>query len=104
MQLARTALQRDLRTACVAFLRATAWGLRGITRQICLAEMAMPTVVMTTVLATEFDAEPGYVTSMVLMTTLQRGDRDAVAEDSSLMLWEGSQPYQRQDVTSRSVP
>jgi predicted permease len=82
MQLARTTLQRDLRSVCVAsfvalvvsagmaFLLAAVWGLQGLSRQVCIVETAMPTAVMTTVLATEFDAEPGFVTSTVLLTTL----------------------------------
>jgi len=82
MQLARTSLRRDVRLAAVAsFLALVAsaglgfalsglWRLEGLTRQVCILQPATPTAVTTTVLATEFDTEPGFVTSVVLMTTL----------------------------------
>jgi len=82
MQLARTSLQRDLRltglatfmalvvSAGLAFVFARVWGLQGLSRQVCILETAMPTAVMTTALATEYDADPGFVTNVVLMTTL----------------------------------
>jgi predicted permease len=82
MQLARTSLRRDLRLAAVAsFLALVAsaglsfplsglWRLQGLMRKVCIVETATPTAVTTTVLATEFDTEPGFVTSVVLMTTL----------------------------------
>jgi predicted permease len=38
--------------------------------QAVVLEAAMPTAVLTTILATEFDAEPTFVTTVVLVTTL----------------------------------
>lgn len=45
-------------------------GLEGAARQAGVAESAMPTAVMATVLATEFDAEPAFATAVVTTTTL----------------------------------
>jgi len=82
MQLARTSLGRELRvtviasllvlmaSAGVAFGVAALWRLQGLTRQVCILETATPTAVTSTVLATEFDADPGFVTSVVFVTTL----------------------------------
>ncbi len=82
MQLARTSLGRELRltviasvlalmaSAGVAFGVAALWGLQGLTRQVCILETATPTAVTSTVLATEFDADPGFVTGVVFLTTL----------------------------------
>ncbi len=45
-------------------------GLNGPAYQAVVLESAMPAAVMTTVLATEFDTEPAFVTTVVLVTTL----------------------------------
>jgi predicted permease len=39
-------------------------------KQAVILEAAMPAAVLTTILATEFDAEPTFVTTVVLVTTL----------------------------------
>ena len=46
--------------------------LQGLTCQVCILENATPTAVTSTVLATEFDAGPGFVTSVVFATTSAR--------------------------------
>jgi hypothetical protein len=50
----------------------TAWilGLPELTRNIVVAESAMPTAVMATILATEFECDAGFVTLSVFATTL----------------------------------
>lgn len=45
-------------------------GLHGSIRQAGVLESAMPTAVVTTVLATEYDAQPSFVTSAVFISTL----------------------------------
>ncbi len=45
-------------------------GLTGPARQAGILEAAMPAAVLTTVLATEFNIEPEFVTTIVLVTTL----------------------------------
>lgn len=45
-------------------------GLSGAVYQASVLQSAMPTAVMTTMLATEFDTEPVFVTTVVLVTTL----------------------------------
>ena len=46
------------------------FGLKGPTRQASILEASMPTAVMCTILATEFDVEPAFVTSVVFVTTI----------------------------------
>lgn len=46
------------------------FGLQGAARQAGILEASMPTAVMTTVLATEFDVEPSFVTMVVFSSTL----------------------------------
>jgi predicted permease len=45
-------------------------GLHGAARQAALLQCAMPSAVITIVLATEYDTEPAFVTSVVILTTL----------------------------------
>ena len=45
-------------------------GLSGAAYQASVLQSAMPSAVMTTMLATEFDTEPVFVTTVVMMTTL----------------------------------
>lgn len=45
-------------------------GLKGASYQAGIAESAMPTAVVMTVLATEYDIEPSFVTTVVFMSTL----------------------------------
>ena len=46
------------------------FGLEGTARQAGVLQSAMPSAVIATILATEYDVEPGFVTSVVLLTTL----------------------------------
>jgi predicted permease len=82
IQLARTSLSGKLRimglaafvrlvvAPAVAFVLAAALGLTGVTRQACIAQASMPTAVTTTILATEFEAEPQFVAGVVFISTL----------------------------------
>lgn len=54
----------------VAYGIALAVGLEGVTRDTLVVLAAMPTAVIATVLATEFDARPDFVTRSVVLTTL----------------------------------
>lgn len=54
----------------VAFAIAETLGLQGLSRATSIIEASMPTAVMTTVIATEFDVRPPLVTSVVILTTL----------------------------------
>lgn len=45
-------------------------GLSGLSRSAAIIEASMPTAVLTTVLATEFDVRPPLVTSIVVLSTL----------------------------------
>jgi predicted permease len=45
-------------------------GLQGTARQAGILEAAMPTAVMTTVLATEYNVEPAFVTAAVFVSTI----------------------------------
>ncbi len=46
------------------------FGFQGATRQAAIMEASMPTAVITALLATEYDVEPAFVTSVVTTTTL----------------------------------
>jgi predicted permease len=46
------------------------FGLQGPARQAGIAESGTPTAVMMTVLATEYDVEPSFVTTVVFLSTL----------------------------------
>jgi len=54
----------------VGWLLAEALGLTGPARQAMLVEAAMPSAVITTIVALEFDVAPRFVTSVVVVTTL----------------------------------
>ncbi len=49
---------------------ALAFGLQGASFQAAIAESAMPTAVMMTMVATEYNAQPAFVTMAVALTTL----------------------------------
>jgi hypothetical protein len=49
---------------------AWALGLHGITRQAAVLEAAMPTAVITTILAVEYDLDAAFMTSTVILSTL----------------------------------
>jgi hypothetical protein len=46
------------------------FGMTTAAQQAVVLEAAMPVAVLTTILATEFETEPTYVTTAVLVTTL----------------------------------
>ena len=54
----------------VALLVAILFRLEGPARQAGISQSAMPTAVMMTVLATEYDVEPSFVTMAVVISTL----------------------------------
>lgn len=82
MQIARTGLpsHRKLLSVSVAIklliapliavLISPLFGLEGLARDVGIMQSAMPTAVMTTIIATEYDAEVSFVTGAVLVTTL----------------------------------
>jgi len=57
-------------TPMAAFGVAHLIGLKGAAFQAGVLQASMPTAVITTILALEFDVEPGFVTSVVCVTTL----------------------------------
>jgi predicted permease len=54
----------------LAFPLAALMGLDGLTRAVCIVEASMPTAVMATIVAVEFDARPKLVTGIVFASTL----------------------------------
>jgi malate permease and related proteins len=46
------------------------FGLQGVARQAGIMESAMPTAVMVTILANEYDIEPGFISTVVFASTL----------------------------------
>ncbi|MFN8589377.1 MAG: AEC family transporter [Candidatus Eisenbacteria bacterium] len=56
--------------AAAGALLAPLFGLTGVARQAGVLQASMPTAVLAAILATEYDVEPGFVTSVVLLTTL----------------------------------
>lgn len=56
--------------AATGIALAPLFGLAGAARQAGVLQSAMPTAVIATILATEYDVEPGFVTSVVLLTTV----------------------------------
>lgn len=68
--LASSGFARLIASAGVAYLVTAMVGLDGVAQQTVIIVAAMPTAVFTTILATEFDAEPKFVTSAVVMSTL----------------------------------
>jgi predicted permease len=54
----------------LAFGLTRLFGMTGPSYQAVVLEAAMPVAVTTTILATEFDAQPSFVTAAVLITTL----------------------------------
>lgn len=53
----------------IAFLGTMLLGITGVTQQVVIVLAAMPTAVFTTILATEFDANPRFVTNVVVVTS-----------------------------------
>jgi predicted permease len=54
----------------LAWLFAGLVGLNGLARDVSVLETAMPTAVMTTILATEFDSDASFAALCVMVTTL----------------------------------
>jgi malate permease and related proteins len=65
-----TSSMRLLIAPLLAFGLTRLFGMSGPSYQAVVLEAAMPVAVLTTILATEFDAEPTFVTTAVLVTTL----------------------------------
>lgn len=61
---------RLLVAPALAWLFAGLVGLGGLARSVTVLESAMPTAVMSTILATEFDSDPSFAALCVLVTTL----------------------------------
>ena len=61
---------RLLASPALAVLLVPLFGLTGIARQAGILEAAMPAAVMTTVLATEFEVEPEFMTAVVFVSTI----------------------------------
>ncbi len=68
--LTAVALLRLVVSPLLALALSQLFGLTGLARQTGILDTGLPTAVSTTVLATEFDLEPVFVTSTVLLTTL----------------------------------
>ena len=66
----RSVLIRLVASPLVALALCNWMGVGGLERQVLIVQAAMPTAVMTTVLATEFDAAPHLVAAAVLATSL----------------------------------
>ena len=56
-------------SAVAAYLITEMIGLGGIAQQTVIVVAAMPTAIFTTIIATEYDAEPKFVTSAVVIST-----------------------------------
>jgi predicted permease len=61
---------RLLVAPAVAFLFATLLGLSGLVRNVVVLETAMPTAVISTILATEFETDSSFAALCVLVTTI----------------------------------
>lgn len=63
-------LIRLLLAPIIAVIVASWIGLQGLNRSTAIIEASMPTAVINTILATEFEVRPGLVTSTVVLSTL----------------------------------
>lgn len=54
----------------IALVLVSLFNINGIARQAAILEAAMPTAILTTVLATEYHAEPSLATATVFITTV----------------------------------
>ncbi len=68
--LVRVVALRLLGTPALALLLCWVMGFTGMERDVILLQSAMPTAVITTVLATEYDAAPRFVATVIFLTTL----------------------------------
>jgi malate permease and related proteins len=57
-------------TALVAFPLAAVMQLEGVARSVCIIEASMPTAVMASIIAVEFDSKPKLVTGIVFASTV----------------------------------
>ncbi len=65
-----TNIIRLLVSPVIALVLSPVFGLAGVSRQAGILESAMPAAVLTTVIATEFNIEPAFVTAAVFTSTL----------------------------------
>jgi predicted permease len=68
--LASVAVLRLVAAPALAWAITWALGLHGLDRNVIIVESAMPTAVMTTILATEFESDPPFAAMCVLVTTI----------------------------------
>lgn len=54
----------------LSFPLAALMGMTGVTRAVCIIESSMPTAVMASIVAVEFDARPKIVTGIIFASTL----------------------------------
>lgn len=54
----------------LSFPLAALMGMAGVTRAVCIVESSMPTAVMASIVAVEFDARPKLVTGIIFVSTL----------------------------------
>lgn len=66
----RSVLVRLVAAPIIATIACALIGIVGMERNVIIAQAAMPTAVITSVLATEYDAAPRLVATVILMTTL----------------------------------
>jgi predicted permease len=57
-------------TPLIAFGASQLLGLTGVARQAAIVQAGMPSAVLTTILALEFDVAPSFVTACVMLSTL----------------------------------
>jgi hypothetical protein len=57
-------------TPLIAFGASAALGLEGTARQAAILQSGMPSAVLTTILALEFDVAPAFVTACVTLSTV----------------------------------
>jgi predicted permease len=67
--MAATAL-RLVGSAAAALVMASVWHLDGAARQAAVFQASMPTAVITSVLASEYDGDTEFISAVILMTTL----------------------------------
>jgi predicted permease len=68
--MATVVVMRLLLAPLLAWAIASMMGLQGLTLNVVVLESAMPTAVITTILATEFESDPPFAALAVLTTTL----------------------------------
>jgi predicted permease len=65
----RSVAVRLLAAPSVAWLLCLLWGITGVERAVLILQAAMPTAVMTAVIATEFDTAPQFVAAVIFFST-----------------------------------